>query len=96
MKFKRILSMSLMLSILIIASACSFLSVSSSDKVETVIADYLNNKYPDLEFEIGIHTQDTYTSGSLCVCNISTGLKRWNCAAPTGFPIAGNNVLELI
>lgn len=55
--------MSLMLSILIIASACSFLSVSSSDKVETVIADYLNNKYPDLEFEIGIHTQDTYTSG---------------------------------
>ena len=63
MKFKRILSIFLMLSILILSSSCSFLNVSSSVKVETVISDYLNNKYPDLEFEIGSYTQDTYTSG---------------------------------
>ena len=62
MKFKRILSMLLMLSIIIIVSACSFLSVSS-DKVDHIVYDYLNNKYPDLEFEIKSHTQDTYTSG---------------------------------
>ena len=63
MKFKRILSIFLMLSILILSSSCSFLNVSSSVKVETVISDYLNNKYPALEFEIGSYTQDTYTSG---------------------------------
>lgn len=55
--------MLLMLSILIIASACSFLSVSSSDKAETTVYDYLQNKYPGLEFEIKSYTQDTYTSG---------------------------------
>ncbi|MBR5187572.1 MAG: hypothetical protein IKW18_03785, partial [Clostridia bacterium] len=63
MKFKRILSIFLMLSILILSASCSFLNVSSSVKVETVISDYLSNKYPDLEFEIRGYTQDTYTSG---------------------------------
>ena len=63
MKFKQILSVLLLLSVLIGASACSFLSVSTSDKVETAIYDYLNNKYPGLNFEIKSYTQDTYTSG---------------------------------
>ena len=63
MKLKRILSALLVLSVLLGASACSFLSVSSSDKVETTVYDYLKNKYPDLTFEIKSYTQDTYTSG---------------------------------
>ncbi len=63
MKFKQILSVLLLLSILIGACACSFLSVSSSDKVETAIFDYLKNKYPNLNFEIKGYTQDMYTSG---------------------------------
>ena len=63
MKFKRILSMLLMLSVLIVVSSCSFLPVSSSDKVETIVYDYLKNKYPDLTFEIKGYIHDTYTSG---------------------------------
>jgi len=63
MKLKQILSVLLLFVILIGATACSFLSVSSSDKVETAIYDYLKNKYPDLSFEIKSYTQDTYTSG---------------------------------
>lgn len=63
MKLKRILSALLVLSVLLGASACSFISVSSSDKVETTVYDYLKNKYPDLAFEIKSYTQDTYTSG---------------------------------
>lgn len=63
MKFKQILSMLLLLSILIGALGCSFLSISSSDKVETVIYDYLKSKYPNLNFEIKSRTQDNYTSG---------------------------------
>lgn len=39
------------------------MSVSSSDKVETAIYDYLKNKYPNLNFEIKGRTQDMYTSG---------------------------------
>ena len=63
MKLKRILSALLLLSVLFGAAACSFLSVSSSEKVETTVYDYLKNKYPGLTFEIKSYTQDTYTSG---------------------------------
>ncbi|MBE6664778.1 MAG: hypothetical protein E7603_00975 [Ruminococcaceae bacterium] len=63
MKLKRILSVLLLLSVLLSVAACSFLSVSSSDKVETTVYDYLKNKYPDLAFEIKSYTKDTYTSG---------------------------------
>ena len=63
MKLKRILSALLLLAVLLGAAACSFLSVSSSEKVETTVYDYLKNKYPGLTFEIKSYTQDTYTSG---------------------------------
>lgn len=63
MKLKRILSALLLLSVLFGAAACSFLPVSSPEKVETTVYDYLKNKYPGLTFEIKSYTQDTYTSG---------------------------------
>ncbi len=63
MKLKHLISAFLVLSILIGACACSFFPVSSSNKVETAVYEYLGNKYPDLEFEIKDYTQDTYTSG---------------------------------
>ena len=63
MNLKQILLLLLLFSLLIGACACSFLTVSSSDKVENAIYAYLENKYPNLEFEIKGFSQDTYTSG---------------------------------
>ncbi len=53
----------LSLLILIGAVACSLLTTPSAESKETKIYTYLEEKYPDLEFEIKSYTQDTYTSG---------------------------------
>ena len=64
MKFSRILLTAILTLILLIgAVACSLLTTTQSEQLETKIYAYLDEKYPDLEFEIQDYTQDTYTSG---------------------------------
>ena len=43
--------------------ACTFLETPLSEEMELKIYEYLENKYPGLEFEIISYSQDTYTSG---------------------------------
>ena len=61
-----------MLSLFILSgvAACNFLTTPPSEKLELNIYDYLEKKYPDLEFEIKSYTQDNYTSGKY-VFNVS-------------------------
>ena len=64
MKLTRIaLTAVLLLFILGGAVACTLLTAPQTEELETEIYTYLDEKYPDLEFEIKSYTQDTYTSG---------------------------------
>lgn len=64
MKFTRVLLTAvLVLSVLTGAVACTFFNSSPSEELELKIYDYLEKKYPDLEFEIKSYTHDNYTSG---------------------------------
>lgn len=61
--FRALLTIILAFLILTGSVACTFLTPSLSEALELKIYDYLEQKYPDLEFEITSHSQDTYTSG---------------------------------
>ena len=64
MKITRVLLAAVLaLSVLAGAVACTFLNTAPSEELEHKIYDYLENKYPGLEFEIKSYTQDNYTSG---------------------------------
>ena len=64
MKFARILlTIALALVMLMGAVSCSFLTPPHSEELELKIYNYLQEKYPDLEFEITSYKQDTFTSG---------------------------------
>ena len=64
MKLTRIMPAIMILLLIVIgAAACTLLTAPHSETLETNIYAYLEEKYPDLEFEIKSYTQDTYTSG---------------------------------
>lgn len=64
MKCSRILLTAVLTLVLLIgAVACTLLTTTQTEELETKIYTYLGEKYPDLEFEIKDYTQDTYTSG---------------------------------
>ena len=64
MKFIRVLlTVTLSLLILLGSVSCSFFNMPYSEDLNLKIYSYLNEKYPDLEFEIKGYTQDTFTSG---------------------------------
>ena len=64
MKISRILLTAVLTLVLLIGTvACTLLTTTYTEELETNIYAYLNEKYPDLEFEIKSYTQDTYTSG---------------------------------
>lgn len=61
--FRSLLTILLAFLILTGSVACAFLEPPLSEETELKIYDYLEKKYPDLEFEITSYSQDTYTSG---------------------------------
>ena len=61
--FRSLLTILLAFLILTGSVACTFLETPLSEETELKIYDYLEKKYPDLEFEITSYSQDTYTSG---------------------------------
>ena len=64
MKISRILLTAVLTLVLLIGTvACTLLTTTYTEELETNIYAYLNEKYPNLEFEIKSYTQDTYTSG---------------------------------
>ena len=56
--FKKMMAVALMLAIVLVISACT-----PSQKVIDSVYEYLNEKYPDTEFQMGEVTQDTAASG---------------------------------
>ena len=64
MKFTRIL-LTIILSLVILMGtvSCAFLTTTHSEDLELKIYNYLQEKYPNLEFEITSYKQDTFTSG---------------------------------
>ncbi len=64
MKIVRVLlAAALALVILTGTFSCTFPELPLSEESEQKIYDYLQKKYPDLEFEIKSYSHDTYTSG---------------------------------
>ena len=61
--FRSLLIILLAFLILTGSVACTFLETPLSEEMELKIYEYLENKYPGLEFEIISYSQDTYTSG---------------------------------
>ena len=68
--FRSLLTILLVFLIMTGSVACTFLETPLSEEMELKIYSYLENKYPDLEFEIKSYSQDTYTSGKY-VFNVS-------------------------
>ena len=66
MKFARVL-LTIVLALVMLTGAVScsfsFLTPPHSEELELKIYDYLQGKYPELEFEITSYKQDTFTSG---------------------------------
>ena len=66
MKFARVL-LTIVLALVMLTGAVScsfsFLTPPHSEELELKIYDYLQEKYPGLEFEIKSYKQDTFTSG---------------------------------
>ncbi|MBQ7309200.1 MAG: hypothetical protein IJW87_03390 [Clostridia bacterium] len=56
--FKKLMAVALMLSLAFVICSCT-----PPQKVIDSVYDYLNEKYPDTEFQMGTVTQDTVTSG---------------------------------
>ncbi|MBR6743627.1 MAG: hypothetical protein IKM00_00210 [Clostridia bacterium] len=77
MKIARtVLTLALVLCIFVSAVGCSFINVTPSAELEQKIYDYLQGKYPGLEFEIKSYTRDIYTSGKYVfkVFCVTTGI----------------------